>query len=68
MCSINPSAVAINGQPSSCADLKIIGHTLNGFYSVMGLSKMESVYCDFTKLPSDAGKLCLITNFSVAII
>ncbi len=52
----NPSAVAINGLPSSCADLKIIGHTLNGFYSVMGSAKMESVYCDFTKLPGDAGK------------
>ncbi len=52
----NQSAVAINGLPSSCADLKMIGHTLNGFYSVMGLAKMESVYCDFTKLPDDAGK------------
>jgi hypothetical protein len=52
----NQSAVAINGLPSSCADLKMIGHTLNGFYSVMGSTKMESVYCDFTKLPSDAGK------------
>jgi hypothetical protein len=52
----NPSAVAINGLPSSCGDLKMIGHTLNGFYSVMGLAKMESVYCDFTKLPDDAGK------------
>jgi hypothetical protein len=51
----NQSAVAINGLPSSCGDLKMIGHTLNGFYSVMGSSMMESVYCDFTKLPSDAG-------------
>jgi hypothetical protein len=52
----NQSAVAINGLPSSCDDLKIIGHTLNGFYSVMGLAMMESVYCDFSKLPSDLGK------------
>ncbi|XP_046638304.1 uncharacterized protein LOC124316415 [Daphnia pulicaria] len=51
----NQSAVAINGLPSSCEDLKMIGHTLSGFYSVMGLAKMESVYCDFTKLPGDAG-------------
>jgi hypothetical protein len=51
-----PSAVAINGLPSSCADLNTIGHTLNGFYSVMGSAKMESVFCDFTKLPEDAGK------------
>jgi hypothetical protein len=55
----NQSAVAINGLPSSCADLKLIGHTLNGFYSVMGSAKMESVFCDFTKLPDDAGK-CFI--------
>jgi hypothetical protein len=52
----NQSAVAINGLPSSCEDLNTIGHTLSGFYSVMGFSKMESVYCDFTKLPGDAGK------------
>jgi hypothetical protein len=63
----NPSAVAINGLPSSCADLKSIGHIWSGFYSVMGSAKMESVYCDFTKLPSDAGK-CFITNYSVAIL
>ena len=50
------SAVAINGLPSTCADLKSIGHILNGFYSVMGPAMMESVYCDFTKLPGDAGK------------
>jgi hypothetical protein len=53
----NQSAVvAINGLPSSCGDLKMIGHTLSGFHSVMGSAKMESVYCDFTKLPEDAGK------------
>jgi hypothetical protein len=54
----NQSAVAINGLPSSCADLKMIGHIWSGFYFVMGSAMMESVYCDFTKLPSDAGK-CL---------
>jgi hypothetical protein len=52
----NQSAVAINGLPSSCGDLKMIGHIWSGFYSVMGSSMMESVYCDFTKLPDDAGK------------
>jgi hypothetical protein len=52
----NQSAVAINGLPSSCGDLKMIGHIWSGFYSVMGSAKMESVYCDFTKLPSDEGK------------
>ncbi len=53
----NQSAVvAINGLPSSCGDLKMIGHIWSGFYFVMGSAKMESVYCDFTKLPDDAGK------------
>jgi hypothetical protein len=52
----NQSAVAINGLPSSCGDLKMIGHIWSGFYFVMGSAKMESVYCDFTKLPGDAGK------------
>jgi hypothetical protein len=51
----NRSAVAINGLPTSCVDLKIIGHTLNGFYSIAGLAMIESVYCDFSKLPSDPG-------------
>jgi hypothetical protein len=51
----NQSAVAINGLPSSCGDLKMIGHTLNGFYSIKGKKMMESVYCDFSKLPSDPG-------------
>jgi hypothetical protein len=53
----NASAVAFPGIPSSCADLKMIGHIWSGIFSVMGLAKMESVYCDFTKLPDDAGKL-----------
>jgi hypothetical protein len=53
----NQSAVvSINGLPSSCGDLKMIGHIWSGIYSVMGLAKMESVYCDFTKLPEDEGK------------
>ena len=51
----NGSAVAINGLPSSCDESKIIGHTLNGFYSIAGSAMMESVYCDFSKLPSDPG-------------
>ena len=51
----NQSAVAINGLPSSCDDLKKIGHTLNGFYSIAGSAMMESVYCDFSKLPADPG-------------
>jgi hypothetical protein len=52
----NQSAVAINGLPSSCSDLREIGHIWSGIFSVMGLAKMESVYCDFTKPTGDAGK------------
>jgi hypothetical protein len=47
------AAVAISGLPSSCGDLKIIGHIWPGIYSVMGSAMMESVYYDFNKLPSD---------------
>jgi hypothetical protein len=49
----NPSAVAIDGLPSSCADLKEIGHIWSGFYSIMGSSMMESVYCNFSIPLSD---------------
>ena len=53
---INQSVVAINGLPSSCGDLRMIGHIWNGIYFVMGSAMMESVYCDFSKVPSDPGK------------
>ena len=57
--STNQSAVAINGLPSSCSDLKMIGHTLNGFYSIAGSAMMESVFCNFSKLPSNPSKMIL---------
>jgi hypothetical protein len=47
---------ALTRMPTSCQDLWLIGHTLNGFFSVMGSKTMESVYCDFTKIPGDEGK------------
>jgi hypothetical protein len=47
--------VAVSGMPSSCADLWRTGHTLSGLYSVVGTTMVESVYCDFAKLPSDSG-------------
>jgi hypothetical protein len=52
----NASAVAIPGLPSSCADLREIGHIWSGIFSVMGSAKMESVYCDFTKDTNETGK------------
>ena len=48
--------VAVTKIPSSCEDLWRIGHTLSGLYSIMGVNMVESVYCDFTKLPDDPGK------------
>jgi hypothetical protein len=54
--------VTFSGLPKSCQDLWLIGHTLNGFYSVMGSAMMESVYCDFTKFSGDEG------NFSESFI
>jgi hypothetical protein len=47
-------SVALTELPTSCEDLMLIGHTLNGFYSIKGAKMIESVYCDFTQLPSDA--------------
>ncbi|XP_057368939.1 uncharacterized protein LOC130690004 [Daphnia carinata] len=47
--------VAITGMPTSCKDLWRIGHTLNGIYNVKGSSMVESVYCDFSIFPDDAG-------------
>ena len=51
--SSNQSAVALTLLPSSCGDLKMIGHIWSGIYSIKGAKMMESVYCDFSKLPSD---------------
>ena len=48
--------VAVVGIPKSCSDLWLFGHTLSGLYSVMGGKQVESVYCDFTKIPSDSGR------------
>ena len=47
--------VDVVGMPKSCADMWRIGHTLSGLYSVMGAIQVESVYCDFNKLPTDSG-------------
>ena len=46
----------VSGRPKSCVDLWQIGHTLSGLYSVMGDKQIESVFCDFTKIPTDSGR------------
>ncbi|XP_046641139.1 uncharacterized protein LOC124326393 [Daphnia pulicaria] len=45
----------INGMPTSCAELKSIGHIWSGLYSVMGINMVETIYCDFTKAIGDPG-------------
>lgn len=39
----------IDGMPSSCRDLQVIGHTLNGLYSIIGHHAVDTVYCNFNK-------------------
>ena len=56
---IGRPSVALSGIPSSCEDLDLIGHTLSGLYSVMGTEQVETVYCDFSKLPNEPSKLAV---------
>ncbi len=44
--------------PTSCEELALIGHSLNGFYAVQGegKKKIETVYCDFNLSPNTEGK------------
>ena len=51
------TTVAAIGLPKSCEDLKNNGHTANGLYLIMGVEKVESVYCDFSIIPSDPRKI-----------
>ena len=60
ICSGNPS---VNGMPKSCVDLLRLGHTLTGLYSVAGDGRVESVYCDFSKLSTEPSK-----NFFVKLL
>ncbi|XP_057368460.1 uncharacterized protein LOC130689541 [Daphnia carinata] len=45
----------VEPMPTSCDDLWRMGHTLNGFYSVRGAKRMETVYCQFDKRPNEQG-------------
>jgi len=44
--------------PTSCEDLALIGHSLNGFFSVQGSGKkiIEIVYCNFNLSPNAPGR------------
>ena len=48
--------VAATGIRKTCTDLRYMGHTSNGLYLIMGTKQVETVYCDFTVLPSDPSK------------
>ncbi len=47
------------GMPTNCKDLQLLGHRLNGFYSVKTQlpnqisGKIETVYCDFHQASSN---------------
>ncbi len=58
---LTPSAVT--GMPKSCADLRYMGHTANGLYLTLGTEQIETVFCDFTQLPSDPSTLTINTYF-----
>ena len=57
------TAVAAAPMPKSCADLRYLGHTINGLYLIMGTEKVETVFCDFSLIPSDPSKI----NFQLII-
>jgi hypothetical protein len=45
----------VNKIPTSCADLRALGHASSGFYFIQGVQKIETVHCEFTKLLTEAG-------------
>ena len=57
------AAVAPAAMPTSCAELRYFGQTINGLYLIMGTDKVETVFCDFSVLPSDPSKLNFHTCF-----
>jgi len=59
--SSSPSETSSSKMPSSCKDLQLLGHTLNGFYSVQGIdgkesnsNKIETIFCQFDLEQSSA--------------
>jgi len=48
--------------PTNCKDLFITGNQISGLYLAISFSKVNTVYCDFSKSPEEAGKL-LVDSF-----
>jgi hypothetical protein len=43
--------------PSSCRELQLIGHQLNGLYLINSTDRIDTVYCNFTQEPEDSSNL-----------
>ena len=56
-----PDMVAA-AMPKSCADLRYFGHTINGLYLIMGTENVETVFCDFSLIPSDPSNIIFIST------
>ena len=63
-CSGKMANEIVNKIPTSCADLRALGHASSGFYLVQGTKLVETVYCDFTKLQIENGLIINITKYS----
>jgi hypothetical protein len=46
----------IGKMPTSCEDLQRIGNKKNGFFSIMGQNKIQTVHCNFAKPKTDQSK------------
>ena len=56
------TAVAAADMPKSCADVRFFGQTVTGLYLIMGTEKVETVFCDFTLIPSDPSNIIFIST------
>ena len=46
----------LNGMPTNCRDLFIVGNQISGFFTVKkSTTKLQTVYCDFSKAPTEKG-------------
>ena len=60
--------VAATAMPKSCAELRYLGHVASGLYLIMGTDKVETVFCDFSVLPTNPSKITFqIFTFNLQI-